>query len=67
MLLTNFKDNRGSVNFIYHIVHYIPSVHSSRFVPFDHLHPIPFLPPPLVATNLISFPMSLCVLVLKYN
>ena len=62
MLLTNFKDNRGSVNFIYHIVHYIPSVHSS-----DHLHPIPFLPPPLVATNLISFPMSLCVLILKYN
>ena len=52
VLLTNFKDNRSGVNFIYHIVRYIPSIHLSKFVHFDNLHPVPLLPPPLVATFL---------------
>ena len=39
----------SSVNYIYPVVHYIPSTYFSynwKFVPFDCLHPIPFPQPP---------------------
>ena len=55
-----------SVNYICHVVHYIPSAYLSynwKFVHFDcfHPNPPPNQPPPLVTTNLISFSMSLFI------
>ena len=42
----------SSVNYTYHVIHCIPSTYLSynwKFVPFDHLHPIP--PPPRPASG----------------
>ena len=66
--LNNFHIQHTSVNYVSHVVHFIPSTYLSynwKFVPFDSLHPI--TPPPtlpLVIAFLISFSMSL---LLKYN
>ena len=63
----------NSVDYIYHVVHYMPRTNLSynwKLVPFDHLHLIPpVLHPPSVTTNLRSF--SVCWFVfeveLTYN
>ena len=51
------------MNYIDHVVHYVPSTYLSydwKFVPFDHLHSVPPPPTPqlLETTNLISSSMS---------
>ena len=52
----------NSVNYIDHVVHYIPGTYLSynwKFVPFDHSQPIPSPPPPESGNhNLISFSVS---------
>lgn len=52
-------------NYIYHVVHDIPSTDLSyywKYLSFGYIHSIPLPstppPPPLVTTNLISFSMS---------
>ena len=55
----------STFNYGPHILHYITQYLSFnwKFVPFDHLHPIPLPPPPqlppLVIPNLICFSISL--------
>lgn len=55
----------SSVNYIYHVVYYIPSIYlfyNWKFEPFDHLIQFPLPYPPLgIITKLIFFSMSLFV------
>ena len=60
----------NSVNYVNHVVYYISSTHLSynwKFVHFDHLHLIPYLPPSSSGNHKADlFPYEF-VWFLKYN
>ena len=71
LLIFIYNIYESSVNYVYHVIHYIPSTYLSynwKFVPFDCLHPIFPLSTPhfLVTTNLISISIYFLKIILLF-